>query len=74
MLSPRLEEWLVQTTKSAGIKMTDYGFESDNGVQVHAEINPRRGKLQPLVKALLDAKSPRLLRLKSLLTPGVNFS
>lgn len=54
--------------------MTDYGFESDNGVQVHAEINPRRGKLQPLVKALLDAKSPRLLRLKSLLTPGVNFS
>jgi hypothetical protein len=68
MLCPRLEEWLVQTTKSAGTKMTDFGFESDNGVQLHAEINQRLGSLQQLVKALLDAKSPRLLRLKSLLT------
>ncbi|HTV40913.1 MAG TPA: hypothetical protein VMF08_10075 [Candidatus Sulfotelmatobacter sp.] len=67
VLSPRLEDWLVQTTKSAGLKMTDFGFESDNGVQLHAEINQRLGSLQQLVKALLEAKSPRLLRLQSIL-------
>jgi len=67
MLSPRLEDWLVQTAKNAGLKMTDFGFESDNGVQLHAEINQRLGSLQQLVKALLDAKNPRLTRLQFLL-------
>ena len=67
VLSPRLEDWLVQTAKSAGLKMTDFGFESDNGVQLHAEINQRLGSLQQLVKALLDAKNPRLTRLQFLL-------
>ena len=64
VLSPRLEEWLVQTTKSAGLKMTDFGFESDNGLQLHAEINERLESLQRLIEALLTAKSPRLLRLQ----------
>jgi hypothetical protein len=68
VLSPRLEDWLVQTAKSAGLKMTDFGFESDNGVQLYAEINQRLGSLQQLLKVLLAAKSPRLLRLQSLLT------
>src|SRR5215475_8424939 len=27
ILSPRLEEWLVQTTKSTGLKLTDFGFD-----------------------------------------------
>jgi hypothetical protein len=67
VLSPRLEEWVVQTTKSASLKMTDFGFESDNGLQLHAEINQRLGSLQRLIEALLSAKSPRLLRLQTLL-------
>ena len=67
ILSPRLEEWLVQATKSAGLKLTDFGFESDNGVQLHSEINQRLGSLEKLVKALLEIKSPHLLRLQTLL-------
>lgn len=67
VLSPRLEEWLVQTAKNAGLKMTNFGFESDNGLQLHAEINQRLGSLQRLIEALLAAKSPRLLRLQALL-------
>ena len=67
VLSPRLEGWLVQSVKSAGLKMTDFGFESDNGVQLHGEINQRLGSLEKLVKELLQVKNPRLLRLQSLL-------
>jgi len=64
VLSPRLEEWLVQTTKGAGLRMSDFGFRSDNGLQLHAEINERLESLQRLIEALLTAKSPRLLRLQ----------
>ncbi len=67
VLSPRLEEWLVQSAKNGGLKMTDFGFDSDNGVQLHADINQRLGSLERLVKALLEAKSQRLLRLQSLI-------
>ncbi|MBU6408839.1 MAG: hypothetical protein KGR98_00500 [Verrucomicrobia bacterium] len=68
VLSPRLEEWLVQTTKSAGLRMTEHGFNGENGSRLHAEINHRLGSLQRLVEGLLAAQSPRLLRLKLLLT------
>lgn len=67
VISPRLEEWLVQTTRSAGLKLTDFGFESDNGVRLHAEINQRLGSLGRLVEALLKAQNPRILKLQSLL-------
>jgi hypothetical protein len=66
-LSPRLEEWRVQTAKDAGLKMTDFGFESDQGTRLHAEINQRLNNLKQLVEALRHAKSPRLLRLQELL-------
>jgi hypothetical protein len=62
VLSPRLEEWLVQGAKDAGLKMTDFGFDSDNGRLLHAEINQRLGSLRRLIEALLAANSPRLLR------------
>jgi len=67
VLSPRLEEWLVQTAKEAGLQMTDFGFESDNGIQLHREINQRLRNEQRLVEALLKAKSQRILRLQLLL-------
>jgi hypothetical protein len=67
VLSPHLEGSLVRSAKDAGLRMTDFGFDSDNGVQLHAEINQRLSNLERLVKELLQSKSPRLLRLKSLL-------
>jgi hypothetical protein len=67
VLSPRLEEWLVESAKSAGLKMTDFGFESDSGLQLHSEINQRLRNEQNLIEALLAAKNPRILRLRSLL-------
>lgn len=67
ILIPRLEEWLVQAAKQSGLKMTDYGFSSDNGVQLHAEINQRLKSLDGLVSSLVERKSHRLLYLKSLL-------
>jgi hypothetical protein len=70
MLSPRLEEWMVQTVKDAALKLTDFGFDSGNGVRLHAEINERLGSLERLVEALIAAKSPRLLRLQALLKQG----
>ena len=67
MLSPRLEEWLVRAAKEAGVKLSDFGFESDNGIQLHSEINQRLGSLEKLVVELLLRKSPRLLALQALL-------
>lgn len=67
VLSPRLEGWIVRTAKSAGLKMTDFGFDSDDGVKLHGEINQRLGSLSRLVETLIEAKNPRILRLRSLL-------
>lgn len=67
VLCPRLEEWLVVTAKESGLKLTDFGFSSDNGVQLHSEINHRLGGVTKLAKALVDKKSPRILRLQALL-------
>jgi hypothetical protein len=57
----------VQSAKQSGLKMTDYGFGSDNGVQLHAEINQRLESLAKLVSSLLASKSQRLLYFQSVL-------
>ncbi|MCI0540361.1 MAG: hypothetical protein L0Z50_34595 [Verrucomicrobiales bacterium] len=74
VLCPRLEEWLVAAAKESGLKMTDFGFSSDHGLQLHNEINHRLGSVARLAKALLEQNSRRLLRLKHLLheTNGTN--
>ena len=41
VICPRLEDWLVKSAKSSGLKLTDFGFESDNGRHLHREINHR---------------------------------
>ena len=68
VLCPRLEEWLVATARDSGLKMTDFGFSSDNGVQLHGEINHRLGSVTRLAKTLIEQKSQRALRLQTLLT------
>jgi hypothetical protein len=67
VICPRLEDWLVQAAKSSGLKMTDFGFESDNGRQLHREINHRLENLDRLVNKLLSAQNSRILRLQSLI-------
>ena len=67
VICPRLEEWLVQSAKQQGLKMTDFGFESDNGLHLHREINDRLENVKKLAQALRSAKSPRILRLQSLI-------
>ena len=67
VISPRLEEWLVQSAKGTGLKMTDFGFESDNGLYLHREINQRLDNVKRLAEALLAAENPPILRLQSLI-------
>jgi hypothetical protein len=70
VICPRLEEWLVQAAKSSGLKMTEFGFESDNGLQLHREINHRLPNVERLVNKLLSAGNPRILRLQALIKPA----
>jgi hypothetical protein len=70
VICPRLEDWLVQSAKSGGLKMTDFGFESDNGRHLHREINHRLANLERLVKALLSARNSRILWLQALIKPA----
>jgi two-component sensor histidine kinase len=65
VISPRLEEWLVASAKSAGTKMRDFGFESDSGRQLHGEINHRLKNVEKLVQALLQAENERMQWLQS---------
>lgn len=68
VICPRLEEWLVQTAKSSSLKMTAFGFNSDNGRHLHREINDRLANVKKLVAELVSARNPRILRLQSLIT------
>jgi hypothetical protein len=70
VICPRLEDWLVQTARSGGLKMTDFGFESDNGLRLHREINHRLENLTRLVNKLLLARNQRILRLQALIKPA----
>jgi len=70
VICPRLEEWLVESAKSSGLKMTNFGFESDSGRHLHREINDRLPNVRRLVDALLSARNLRILRLQSLVKPG----
>jgi hypothetical protein len=67
VICPRLEDWLVQCAKSSKLKMTDFGFESDNGLFLHREINHRLSNVERLVAELLAVKNPRILRLQDLI-------
>ncbi len=63
VLCPRLEEWLIFTTQSAGLKMADFGL-SDKGNELHREINGRLQAVQKLIEKLLEVESDGMLFLK----------
>lgn len=67
ILSPRLEPWLVRSAKSAGLRMTEFGFESDDGKGLHSEINQRLANLKKLVTELVAKQEARILALKQAL-------
>ena len=63
---PRLEDWIIKTAKAANVKLERFNL-SENPLELHADINQRLTNLARLLETLLEAKSPRLLHLKSLL-------
>ena len=65
VLRPRLEEWLVNSARESGVKLTDFGFGSDQGLKLHSEINGRLASLSRLVSTLIEKGNDRLLYLRS---------
>ncbi len=65
ILRPRLEEWIIETAKVAGVKMQDFGL-SNRGNELHREINSRLENLTKLLAALDNAGSKRLAKLRTL--------
>jgi len=69
VLCPTLEGWLLQSARSSGIRLDDprYGLPVSIN-SLHRTINGKLDKLDLLVNDLLIAQSPRILKLKELLT------
>ena len=66
VICPRLEPWLIKTTKEAKLKMDRFNL-SEKLQDLDADINHRLPNLERLLAELLNLRSPRLLHLKSLL-------
>ncbi|HEV2329839.1 MAG TPA: hypothetical protein VGY56_13735 [Verrucomicrobiae bacterium] len=67
IVCPKLENWVIETAKAAGVKMERYKL-SDHPNELHADVNYRLPNFQRLLADLLERKSPRLLHLKALLS------
>ena len=69
VLCPDLESWLLKTAELARIRISDppYNLPS-NRKSLHKIINDRLDKVNLLVADLLTAQSPRILKLRQLLT------
>jgi hypothetical protein len=67
VICPRLEPWLIKTAKAAGVRMGDFGL-SENVQALDSLINHRLPNVERLLNTLLEASSPRLLRVKALLS------
>ncbi len=62
ILSPRLEEWIIEASKEAKITMSKYGLPRD-GNKLHKVINSNLDKFEKLLDELIN-KSEKLLALK----------
>ena len=69
MLCPKLEDWLIEAARLANLRVNDrrYALPTESN-SLRAELKVHPEKLDRLLDDLLSAQSPRLLRLKSLLT------
>jgi hypothetical protein len=66
ILQPRLEEWVIETARTANIAMEGFGL-SERGNELHREINSRLPGFAKLVDRLLDVQSPRMACLQRLI-------
>lgn len=65
ILSPRLEEWIIEAAKEANIDMNRYGLSNDPN-QLHRIINRRINNLKRLICDIED-RSRRIITLKKIL-------
>ena len=69
IIRPRLEDWLIRAARDAGLRLDDRRYAlPTNASRLHEEITRDLRKLDRLLGDLLSAHSPRILRLKTLLT------
>lgn len=68
LLSPRLEEWIIEASKEAKISMDKHGLPRD-GNKLHKVINNNLDKFERFLDELID-KSERLYALKKYLLRG----
>ena len=69
VLRPKLEEWVIRASSLAGLNMSEQPYNLPSSPRsLHKGINNRLDKVQLLVEALLTAQSPRILKLRQLLT------
>ena len=69
VICPRLEEWLTDSAKEVNIDLANRRYNLPrNPVSLHRVINRDLRKLNRLIDDLLAAQSPRILKLKELLT------
>ena len=67
VLCPKLEDWLLRAAAVSGLSMSAYGLPN-RASTLHSVINLDERKIQSLLADLDDARSPRLLELRRLLT------
>ena len=67
VICPRLEPWLIKTAKAAGVKMEEFSL-SENVQVLDSMINYRLPNIERLLAELLAKQSPRVRRLKLLLS------
>ena len=69
ILRPRLEEWLVEAAHRENIRLSESRYNlPDDAKQLKKVINRDLRKLDRLIDDLLTAQSPRILKLRELLT------
>ena len=69
VVCPRLEEWIIRAANDAGLELSSprYNLPS-RASSLHNAINDDPRKLQRVIDSLLAAQSPRILKLRELLT------
>lgn len=68
VVCPRLEPWLITTTRLAGLDIARFGLGTTTR-DLDSHINHRLGSLQALLEELLTRRNARLLHLQQVLTP-----
>lgn len=66
VLCPRLEEWIIETSREANIRLNRYNLPN-NPEKLHAIINIKTERFQRLVEDMMQSSSNRVRALRDLL-------